>query len=56
MSMTGHTSVFCGAGSAHQLVIVERERFVAELTAARVQTPTIDLPSIVSAPPHERRS
>lgn len=56
MSMTGHTTVFGGAGTAaHLPVTVERKRYVVDMTAARVQTPTIDLPSIVSAPPHERR-
>lgn len=53
---SGHQSVYGGgAMPAHLPVIVERKRFVGELTAARVQTQTTDLPSIVSAPPHERR-
>jgi hypothetical protein len=57
MSMTGHTSVFGGAAAAHLPVIVERKRFVGVPTAVavRLQTQTIDLPSTVSAPPHERR-
>jgi hypothetical protein len=63
MSMAAHTYVLGGAnpaalgstGSAHLPVIVERKRVVGELTAARVQTLTIDFPSIASAPPHERR-
>ncbi|MBB4907405.1 hypothetical protein [Actinophytocola algeriensis] len=63
MSMAGHTYVFGGAnlaalgsiGSAHRPVIVERKRVVGELTAARVQTQTIDFPCNASAPPHERR-
>jgi len=56
MSMTGHPTVFGGAGTAHLPVIVERKRFVGELTAVRVQAKTTDLPTIVSAPPHERRT
>lgn len=56
MPMSGHPYVFGGAArAAHLPVIVERKRFVGELTAARVQIQTTDLPSIVSAPPHERR-
>lgn len=56
MSMTRHTSVIGGAGTAHLPVIVERKRFVGELAAARVQIQNPDLPTIVSAPPHERRT
>ena len=64
MSMAGHTYVLGGADlaalgsnvSAHLPVIVERKRVVGELTAVRVQTQAIDFPSIVSAPPHERRT
>ena len=55
MSMTGNTSVFSGAGTAHLPVTVERKRFVGDSLAARVLIQTIDLPTIVSAPPHERR-
>jgi hypothetical protein len=62
MSMAGHTYVFGAAdvvlgvaGAAHLPVIAERKRFGGELTTARVQIQTTDLPSIVSAPPHERR-
>ncbi len=62
MSMAGHTSVFGAAdvvrgaaGAANLPVIAERKRFGGELTVARVQTQTTDLPTIVSAPPHERR-
>ena len=40
----------------HQ-VAVQRKRFAIELTAARVQNPITDRPTtIVSAPPHERRT
>ena len=53
MSMSGHPSVFGSAGTAGLPVIVERKRVVDALTAARVQN---DLPTIVSAPPHERRT
>ncbi len=64
MSMAGHTYVFGGAdlaalgstNSGHLPVIVERKRVVGELTAARVQTQTIEFPPVVSAPPHERRT
>ena len=55
MSTAGHPSVLGGAAAAHLPVIVERARFAGELTAVRVQNQTIDLPSTVSAPPHERR-
>ena len=53
---SGHPSVFGGGTMpAHLPVIVERKRFVGELTAARVLNQTTDLPYVVSAPPHERR-
>jgi hypothetical protein len=45
-----------GAVLGHRRGTVERKRFVIELTAARVQNPTIDYPPIASAPPHERRT
>ena len=54
---SGHPSVFGGAAmTAHLPVVVERKRLVGELTAARVQIQITDVPSIVSAPPHERRT
>ncbi len=64
MSMYGNTPVLGGAFSGafsgivpgHRHVTVERKRFVVELAAARVQTQTIDFPTTVSAPPHERRT
>jgi hypothetical protein len=43
------------AGLGHERVVVARKRLNVELTDARVQTQTIDFPSHVSAPPHERR-
>ena len=48
----GHRSVSANANAV--AVRVERKRVVSNLTAAHAQT--IDLPSIVSAPPHERRA
>lgn len=45
-----------GTGAAHGALIIARKRFVTELQAARVLVQTTDdLPSIVSAPPRERR-
>lgn len=55
MSM-GHTTVFGGAGTALLPVIVEGKRFASELPVARVRTQNMDLPTIVSALPHERRT
>ncbi len=54
---SGHPSVIGGGAmaAAHLPVVVERKRFRRELTAVRVLTQTIDLPTVVSAPPHERR-
>ena len=52
---SGHPSVLGGAVMAHLPVTVERKRVNRALTTA-VRVQTIDFPSIVSAPPHERRT
>jgi hypothetical protein len=51
MPMSGGSAVF-GAVSGHRPVVIERERFTVVLTDPRAQKQIV--PSIVSAPPHER--
>jgi hypothetical protein len=55
MSISGHPYVLGSAGMAHLPVIVERKRANRALTTA-VRVQTIDFPSTMSAPPHERRT
>jgi hypothetical protein len=43
------------AGLGQRYMTVARVRFANELTAARIQSKTTDLPYIASAPSHERR-
>jgi hypothetical protein len=48
---TSVSSAVLGNGAT----VVERKRFLTELTVVRVHSQAIDYPSITSAPPHERR-
>lgn len=49
-------SAVFGTVLGYQPITVERERVAAALTAVRTQKHIDDLPAIVSAPPHERRT
>lgn len=49
-------SAVFGTVLGHQPITVERERVAAALTAVRTQKQITDFPTIVSAPPHERRT